>query len=133
MKFLAEALALSFVFVVLSMMGTLDSVESVVSETEDFEDPMFLFVSEEEDSMVPVVSEADSIESSEVVKSAYVYGFDRGQACFRRQMGEDVEIPSSSRYVTEGHWSEEEVSRGYVDGYHRATETFSCPGSCPGR
>jgi len=127
MKFLVAVLALSFVFVVLSMMG---KVEPVVSETEDFEDSMVLFFSEEEseDSMVPVVSEEDSIESSEVVKSDYVYGFDRGQACFRRQMGEDVEIPSSSRYMTEGHWSEEEVSRGYVDGYHRATEMFSCPG-----
>jgi hypothetical protein len=111
MKFFAVAivLAISFMFVVLSMFWTRDSV--VVEEK------------------VPVVSAPrDSIESSEVADSAYSYGFDRGRACFLVQMGEDVKIPSSSRYMVEGHWSEDEVGRGYVDGYHRAASMFSCPG-----
>jgi hypothetical protein len=110
MKFLAAVLALtlSFLFVVFCLMGKREAeeVSVVVSES------------------VP----EESIESLKVAESAYSYGFDRGQACFRVQMGEDVKIPSSSRYMVEGHWSEDEVGRGYVDGYHRAASMFSCPG-----
>jgi hypothetical protein len=110
MKFVAAVMALtfSFLFVVFCLMGTRDSV--VVEE-------------------VSVVSAPEgSIESLEVADSAYSYGFRRGEACFLVQMGEDVKIPSSSRYMVEGHWSEDDVGRGYVDGYHRAAEMFSCPG-----
>jgi len=114
MKFFAAVLALtlSFLFVVFYLMGTreVEEVSVVVSES------------------VSVPEPKDSIESLEVADSAYSYGFDRGRACFLVQMGEDVKIPSSSRYMTEGHWSEDEVGRGYVDGYHRAAEMFSCPG-----
>ena len=109
MKFFAAVMALtfSFMFVVLSLVWTRDSVVEEVSV---------------------VSAPEDSIESLEVADSAYTYGFDRGRACFLVQMGEDVKIPSSSRYMVVGHWSEDEVGRGYVDGYHRAAEMFSCPG-----
>ena len=110
MKFFAAVMALtfSFLFVVFCLVGSRESV--VVEE---------VAVSE---------SSEDSIDSLEVEDDAYSYGFRRGRACFLVQMGEEVSVPDSARYVVDGHWSEEEVGRGYVDGYHRAADTFSCPG-----
>ncbi len=59
---------------------------------------------------------------------SYSVGYEKGRRAFFIQMGkkpEPVEKYSSSDQ-TEIE-DEEEYSRGYVDGYHRAGEMFYCP------
>lgn len=62
------------------------------------------------------------------VLDGYGYGYRVGHASFLRQMGRDVSLPPAVSYVS-SH-DDGEYSRGYVDGYHRATAEFSCPGGC---
>ena len=61
------------------------------------------------------------------VLDGYEYGYRVGHASFLRQMGMDVSLPPAVSYVSS---HDGEYSQGYVDGYHRATEEFSCPRSC---
>lgn len=58
--------------------------------------------------------------------TGYDLGFERGYRAFLVQMGEDV--ASVELYASEVHgFSEDDVSRGYADGYHRACEMTFCP------
>lgn len=59
--------------------------------------------------------------------SSYDVGYEQGRRAFLLQMGE--EVPVVEMYVSHVDLDEEEVSRGYVDGYHKAGEQVYCP--CP--
>lgn len=65
-------------------------------------------------------------------ESPYEYGFQKGYCALLMQYGENVARPKMAIYTSSEHESEhenesEEMARGYVDGYHRACESFSCP------
>lgn len=64
---------------------------------------------------------------SSVVLDGYEYGYRVGHASFLRQIGRDVSLPPAVSYMSS---HDGEYLEGYVDGYHRATEEFSCPRGC---
>lgn len=78
-------------------------------------------------------------ESAEVVPDAssfarletpYEQGFRNGYDAFLAQTGQYIPRPSvSASYAASYSSDDEEVSRGYVDGYHRATQMEHCPRS----
>lgn len=57
--------------------------------------------------------------------SPYELGYETGRRAFLVQMGEEVE--PVVRYTSSVVLDREESDRGYVDGYHRAAETYNCP------
>lgn len=59
------------------------------------------------------------------VLSPYRYGYVSGYRSFLEQEG--MEVPSSRVVMYATDSMDEEYSRGYVDGYHRATEAVHCP------
>lgn len=63
----------------------------------------------------------------EEVLDGYEYGYRVGHASFLRQIGRDVSFPPAVSYMNS---HDGEYLEGYVDGYHRATEEFSCPRGC---
>lgn len=62
-------------------------------------------------------------------RTAYQRGFDDGFDAFLMQTNQYTPRPFVAKYSTseEGDSDEEEVERGYVDGYHKATELQHCP------
>jgi hypothetical protein len=58
------------------------------------------------------------------VLDAYSAGYRTGYFAFLEQSGEYVPMPSPVAVYSVGG---EDYSRGYVDGYHRATAALSCP------
>ena len=60
---------------------------------------------------------------------SYEVGYEMGKRAFMIQMG--MEVDPVVRYTTisgsSGGGNEEEMNRGYVDGYHRAADGFICP------
>lgn len=62
----------------------------------------------------------------------YRHGYDSGYRSFLAQMGEEIPKGRVSSYMSRADGMDEEYLRGYVDGYHRATEAYRCPrGNCP--
>lgn len=79
----------------------------------------------------PEVVRPEPVEEVEVL-SPYRYGYESGYSSFLAQVGEEVPRKRVVMYATGSEDMEGEYSRGYVDGYHRATEGYSCPrGDCP--
>lgn len=73
-----------------------------------------------------------------VVKDAelsYGFGYERGYAAFLEQQGGSVPVTRAVRYTNEvvdvGVLDEDLTSKGYADGYHKASDNFYCP--CPVR
>lgn len=63
------------------------------------------------------------------VESAYEAGYESGYRAFMMQMGKKV-APVARYAVLKDSFSPEdgeEMDRGYVDGYHRAADSFVCP------
>lgn len=64
------------------------------------------------------------------VSDDYERGFVNGYRAFREQSGEYVPIeqyaPAVAHQYSSSHWSEMET-KGYVDGYHKATNMQCCP------
>jgi hypothetical protein len=77
-------------------------------------------------------------ESAEVVpnlsdfaraETPYEQGFRTGYSAFLKQTGQYIPRPGvSASYASSYSSDDEDVSRGYVDGYHKATEMEHCPG-----
>lgn len=77
-------------------------------------------------------------ESAEVVpyagdfaraETAYEQGFRTGYSAFLKQTDQYIPQPGvSASYASSYSSDDEDVSRGYVDGYHKATEMEHCPG-----
>ena len=65
--------------------------------------------------------------SGNPVETSYEVGYKQGYRALLVQMGQDV--PPVERYVSidSGELDEESASRGYVDGYHKASESLVCP------
>lgn len=61
--------------------------------------------------------------------TTYSLGYQRGYRALLVQVGR--EVPALERYVSleECEGSEEDIDRGYRDGYHKASEMLSCPRS----
>lgn len=84
-----------------------------------------------------VLVQEDSREASFEEVDSYELGYNQGYLAFMSQWG--LEPPSSvvefvytsSHSVSIVAEDEEMRNRGYADGYHRASESFSCPRGCP--
>jgi hypothetical protein len=77
-----------------------------------------------------VSSEVESEEPIELEPAtSYEVGYDRGYRAFLEQQGVAIPVLKVARYATslEGELDEEQASRGYADGYHRAGESLHCP------
>lgn len=61
--------------------------------------------------------------------SSYEVGYEVGKRAFLIQMGGEVDPVVRYTSTASASFSGEdgEMSRGYVDGYHRAAETYNCP------
>lgn len=86
----------------------------------------------------PEVVVKDAEPEPEVVKDAelsYGFGYERGYAAFLEQQGSSVPVTRAVRYTNEvvdvGVLDEDLTSKGYADGYHKASDNFYCP--CPVR
>lgn len=65
-----------------------------------------------------------------VVHTAYEQGFATGYQAFLNQIGRPDPSPIKiAKYSSNVPEDEDEKMRGYVDGYHKATESFNCPRS----
>ena len=66
-------------------------------------------------------------------KRAYEVGFNKGQNALYMQMGKAEKIKDKqSEYtvlIEENEETKEIQQKGYADGYHKASESFSCPRS----
>lgn len=88
------------------------------------------------DSGVLVGSGVESVEGVESVGS-YDLGYREGYLAFLRQqgiessLGEASVIYASSHGVFVGEDDGGMEGRGYMDGYHKASESLSCPTVCP--
>lgn len=85
------------------------------------------------DSGVLVLDVSDQVESV----SSYDLGYREGYRAFLRQqgiessLGEASVIYASSHGVFVGEDDGGMEGRGYMDGYHKASESLSCPTVCP--
>jgi len=66
--------------------------------------------------------------------AAYEHGFRKGYDAFLKQTGQDDKVTQSAGVAyayTSSAFEEDDddVQRGYVDGYHKATEAQHCPRS----
>jgi hypothetical protein len=65
--------------------------------------------------------------------SPYRYGYLKGQRNFLAQMGKDVPpLPKVAKYTRSepdeiSKEDEEEMMKGYIDGYHKTGELMYCP------
>jgi hypothetical protein len=63
-------------------------------------------------------------------ETPYEQGFRTGYSAFLKQTGRYIPRPGVSASYTSSYSSDDEdVSRGYADGYHKATEMEHCPRS----
>ena len=63
-----------------------------------------------------------------VPETPYDHGFQKGYDAFLKQTGRYVPRPGRvASYTSSYSDDDEEVVKGYVDGYHRATELDQCP------
>lgn len=71
----------------------------------------------------------DSVEepSPVVPLTAYEHGRMTGHHAFLNQTGQYIPMPKIASYSSKIEDDEEEFSKGYVDGYHRAAEMMHCP------
>jgi len=64
------------------------------------------------------------------VETPYEQGFRIGYSAFLKQTGQYIPRPGAvATYTSSYDMDDEEVSKGYVDGYHKATEMENCPRS----
>lgn len=64
-------------------------------------------------------------------ETAYEQGFRNGYSSFLAQTGKYIPQPNvTASYASSYSSDDEDVQKGYVDGYHRATEVESCPRGC---
>jgi hypothetical protein len=65
--------------------------------------------------------------------NSYDEGYQRGYSAFVHQFGLTDRFPvRSAKYTDDGHSEDkEEITRGYVDGYHRAADEASFYLHCP--
>lgn len=87
----------------------------------------------------PAVRIPDSVEidpsarwaDAESLSRPYRYGYKSGFEAFLKQTGRDVPRQMVASYTSSETYEmdDEEVERGYVDGYHKATELQNCPRS----
>ena len=79
------------------------------------------------------VEEIPLIETIDIEKRAYEVGFNKGQNALYMQMGKAEKIKDKqSEYtvlIEENEETKEIQQKGYADGYHKASESFSCPRS----
>ena len=81
---------------------------------------------------IPLGSESAFSQVAELEPSAYGAGYQVGYRAYMVQTGQEVPPEVAVRYTSmvEGDssgGSEDEMLRGYVDGYHKATEMSQCP------
>ena len=73
------------------------------------------------------------IETIDIEKRAYEFGFNKGQNALYMQIGKAEKIKDKQTEYTvlieENEETKEIQQKGYVDGYHKASESFSCPRS----
>lgn len=68
--------------------------------------------------------------SEEAKSASYTFGYERGYRAFMEQQGQVVKVASyTSSSLDESELDAEQASKGYVDGYHKAGESFYCPRS----
>lgn len=77
---------------------------------------------------------AEDNQSSQIVEDSYQLGYNDGYRAFLIQMGtKEEDLPKVARYTTNTSSNdlvdvdEEEKSRGYADGYHKAADSIYCP------
>lgn len=79
------------------------------------------------------VEEIPLIETIDIEKRAYEVGFNKGQNALYMQMGKAEKIKDKQTEYTvlieENEEAKEIQQKGYADGYHKASESFSCPRS----
>ena len=74
---------------------------------------------------IPAVAEDSSVVV--VNNTAYEEGRMAGHYAFLKQTGQYMPMQKSAKYSKDMGDDEEEFNKGYVDGYHRAAESFHCP------
>ena len=71
------------------------------------------------------------VETIDLEKRAYEIGFDRGKNALYQQMGRFDKIEDKQTEYTvlieENEETKEIQLKGYVDGYHKASESLQCP------
>jgi len=74
------------------------------------------------------LSTEKNIVEAEETPTSYTIGYDKGYKAFLEQNGR-VDLSPNKKYTVyvEQELEKDEVDRGYVDGYHRASETIYCP------
>jgi len=78
--------------------------------------------------------EVDSVEvplplSEEAKSASYTFGYERGYRAFMEQQGQVVKVASYTSSLDESELDADQASKGYVDGYHKAGDSFYCPRS----
>lgn len=81
-------------------------------------------------SLPPDSAEKDLKTQIAADETSYELGFRTGFDAFLKQVGRYEQRPAVASYTSSQNinMDDAEVSRGYVDGYHKATELQSCPG-----